>query len=94
MSNRILFCVSLHLTPPRPGPGPDCRYDLTENDLFAIWASDGVWEFLQNEDVAKILATHTPNWDAAIGAVIEVRHAALSEKRTSTIPHKSRIIFI
>ena len=53
-------------------PSPRDRYDLTENDLFAIWASDGVWEFLQNEDVAKILATHTPNWDAAIGAVIEV----------------------
>lgn len=47
------------------------EYDLTENDLFAIWASDGVWEFLQNEDVAKMLATHAPNWDAAINTVID-----------------------
>jgi hypothetical protein len=78
-NSRSSVCVSFsshYLFPPNPLSDRSCvlrdRYDLTENDLFAIWASDGVWEFLQNEDVAKILATHTPNWDAAIGAVIEV----------------------
>ena len=29
-------------------------YDISEDDRFLIIASDGVWEFLSNEDVARI----------------------------------------
>ena len=29
--------------------------DLDSNDKFIVFASDGVWEFLSNEDVAQIV---------------------------------------
>lgn len=52
------------------------EYDITDNDLFAVWASDGVWEFLSNEQVAKIVHSQAPNsaganWEAAVNALIE-----------------------
>jgi serine/threonine protein phosphatase PrpC len=31
------------------------RFELVPSDKFIIIASDGVWEFLSNEDVAKIV---------------------------------------
>ena len=31
------------------------RFELSPDDKFIIIASDGVWEFLSNEDVAKIV---------------------------------------
>jgi serine/threonine protein phosphatase PrpC len=31
------------------------RFELTPEDKFIIIASDGVWEFLSNEDIAKIV---------------------------------------
>jgi serine/threonine protein phosphatase PrpC len=31
------------------------KFELTPQDKFIIIASDGVWEFLSNEDVAKIV---------------------------------------
>ena len=31
------------------------EYELTKDDKFVVLASDGVWEFLQNMDVAKII---------------------------------------
>jgi serine/threonine protein phosphatase PrpC len=31
------------------------RFELKPDDKFIIIASDGVWEFLSNEDVAKIV---------------------------------------
>jgi len=31
------------------------EFTLNLNDRFIVIASDGVWEFLQNEDVAKIV---------------------------------------
>lgn len=35
---------------------PELReVDLTPDDKVVILASDGVWEFLENEDVAKIV---------------------------------------
>ena len=36
-------------------PEPEINiYDISEQDRFIIIASDGVWEFLSNEDVAKL----------------------------------------
>jgi len=38
-------------------PDPEINiYDVHEDDRFMVIASDGVWEFLSNEDVAKIVA--------------------------------------
>jgi serine/threonine protein phosphatase PrpC len=35
---------------------PECgEFDLTPNDKFIVLASDGIWEFLKNIDVAKII---------------------------------------
>merc|ERR1712130_620181 len=31
------------------------KFDITKDDLFAVWASDGVWEFLSNNDVLSII---------------------------------------
>eukprot|EP00455_Lapot_gusevi_P001767 TRINITY_DN1067_c0_g1_i4.p1 TRINITY_DN1067_c0_g1~~TRINITY_DN1067_c0_g1_i4.p1 ORF type:complete len:369 (+),score=95.26 TRINITY_DN1067_c0_g1_i4:128-1234(+) len=47
------------------------EYELGPNDLFAIWASDGIWEFLSNEQVARIVHSHAPNWESAINVLIE-----------------------
>lgn len=33
------------------------EYDIQTNDLF-IWASDGVWEFLESEAVMKLMTPH------------------------------------
>lgn len=30
-------------------------HEITDNDLFAIWASDGVWEFLENRQAVNII---------------------------------------
>lgn len=36
-------------------PDPEIlEYEITPDDLFLVIASDGVWEFMPNEEVAKI----------------------------------------
>jgi serine/threonine protein phosphatase PrpC len=30
--------------------------DITAADAFAIWASDGVWEFIESQQAANIVA--------------------------------------
>ena len=36
-------------------PNPEMlEYEITPDDLFMVIASDGVWEFMPNEEVAKI----------------------------------------
>ena len=56
------------------------EYEFTDDDLFALWASDGVWEFLSNEDVAKIVVNHAPNWDNAVSAVIDAANMRWKEE--------------
>ena len=35
---------------------PECtEYELQVGDKFVVLASDGVWEFMRNEEVAKII---------------------------------------
>ena len=29
--------------------------NMSEGDLFIVLASDGVWEFMENEDVSKLI---------------------------------------
>ena len=36
-------------------PEPEIlEYEISQDDLFLILASDGIWEFMPNEEVAKI----------------------------------------
>jgi serine/threonine protein phosphatase PrpC len=45
-------------------------HDLIPRDTFALFASDGVWEFLTNEQVAALLWTHRHNPAQAIHHII------------------------
>ena len=48
------------------------KFELTQDDKFIIVASDGVWEFLENEKVAEIVwpyfVKHSP--EAAGNALV------------------------
>ena len=48
------------------------KYELTQDDKFIIVASDGIWEFLENEQVAEIIwpffVKHSP--EAAGNALV------------------------
>jgi len=46
------------------------QYRITNNDLFAIWASDGVWEFVSNEDAVATVAQQLPNLGDATRALV------------------------
>ena len=47
--------------------------DLSKDDKFIVLASDGVWEFLTNEDVAQIVLPffHQKNAEKAAEAVVK-----------------------
>ena len=61
------------------------KYELTQDDKFIIVASDGIWEFLENEQVAEIIwpffVKHSP--EAAGNAL--VRAAAQKWKENDTV---------
>lgn len=61
------------------------KYELTQDDKFIIVASDGIWEFLENEQVAEIVwpyfVKHSP--EAAGNAL--VRAAAQKWKENDTV---------
>jgi len=52
------------------------QYDLTDADLFAVWASDGVWEFISNKEAVEIVQKNGSDLDKAAAALI-----AESERR-------------
>lgn len=60
-------------------------YELTQDDKFIVIASDGIWEFLENEHVAEIIwpffVKHSP--EAAGNAL--VRAAAQKWKENDTV---------
>jgi serine/threonine protein phosphatase PrpC len=55
--------------------------DLQKDDKFIVLASDGVWEFLDNEDVAKIVAPFFEVKNAEKAAEALVRESYLRWKR-------------
>lgn len=61
------------------------KYELNKEDKFIVIASDGVWEFLENEEVADIVwpffVKHSP--EAAGNAL--VRAAAKKWKENDTV---------
>lgn len=47
------------------------EHQLQGNDIFAVWASDGVWEFVSNAEACAIIWKHRDDYDAAAIALIE-----------------------
>jgi serine/threonine protein phosphatase PrpC len=48
------------------------QYRISRNDLFVVWASDGVWEFVSNEDAVATVAQHLPNLGDATRALVSL----------------------
>jgi serine/threonine protein phosphatase PrpC len=42
------------------------KHELQENDIFAVWASDGVWEFISSKEAIDIVWKHKDNFDVAV----------------------------
>lgn len=55
--------------------------DLGKDDKFIVLASDGVWEFLQNEDIAAIVKPFFDTKNAEKAAEAVVRESYLRWKR-------------
>ena len=55
--------------------------DLCPDDRFIVLASDGVWEFLSNEDVAKIVMPYFECKNAEKAAEAVVRESYLKWKQ-------------
>lgn len=54
--------------------------DLSKDDKFIVLASDGVWEFLSNEDVAQIVLPFFEKRNAEGAAEALVRESYLKWK--------------
>ena len=55
--------------------------DLSKDDKFIVIASDGVWEFMNNDDVAKIVKPFFETKNAEKAAEAVVRESYLRWKR-------------
>ena len=55
--------------------------DLQKDDKFIVLASDGVWEFLDNEDIAKIVVPFFEAKNAEKAAEAVVRASYISWKK-------------
>lgn len=42
-----------------------------DNDIMVVWASDGVWEFISNEEAAELLWKHRANLNEAANALAD-----------------------
>ena len=70
--------------------------NLLEGDHFLILASDGVWEFISNEEVAEIIMPHFQNNSAekAAEAIIKEAIKRWQEEDTSIDDITCIIIFL
>ena len=55
--------------------------DLCKDDKFIVIASDGVWEFISNEEIAKIVTPFFESKNAEKAAEAVVRESYLRWKR-------------
>ena len=55
--------------------------DLCKDDKFIVIASDGVWEFIQNEEIAQIVKPFFENKNAEKAAEAVVRESYLRWKK-------------
>lgn len=56
------------------------RHEITAKDHFIIWASDGVWEFLSNEQVIHVVNSQIHDLDAAASSLIQAAHERWSKE--------------
>ena len=59
--------------------------NLTEQDKFIIIASDGVWEFLTNDEVVNIIMPHYQNNSAEKAAESLIREALKRWKQEENV---------
>ncbi len=50
------------------------EHKITKKDLFAVWASDGVWEFVSNEDACATIVRHIDSLPDAARALVSLSH--------------------
>ena len=46
-------------------------HDITSEDIFCVWASDGVWEFLSNQQVCSIVWKYQQDLNEAATQLVE-----------------------
>ena len=61
------------------------RFELSYEDRFIVLGSDGVWEFLSNEEVAKIVWPYYINNSPEQAGNAIVRAAATKWKQNDTV---------
>mmetsp|Transcript_11497 Transcript_11497/g.28314 ORF Transcript_11497/g.28314 Transcript_11497/m.28314 type:complete len:349 (-) Transcript_11497:149-1195(-) len=50
---------------------PDIQvHEIHSTDKFAVWASDGVWDFISNKEVAMICQANAPDMDGAAATIV------------------------
>ena len=67
---------------------PECvEVSLTKDDRMVVLASDGVWEFMSNEEVAGIVYPfyHKGNAEKASEALVKSASAKWKSRETQTI---------
>jgi serine/threonine protein phosphatase PrpC len=47
------------------------KYEIQPEDMYIVWASDGVWEFLSNQQVAHMMLEYSDDLQAALHKIIE-----------------------
>jgi len=46
-------------------------HDIEDNDIFAVWATDGVWEFISSQEALNLIWEHRDNLNEAANRLIE-----------------------
>jgi serine/threonine protein phosphatase PrpC len=60
---------------------PEIRqYQLTERDQFAIWASDGIWEFISNQEAVNMVYKYQDDLATAAKELVEEAHKRWSRE--------------
>lgn len=71
---------------------PDvCQYDLTPEDEFLVLASDGVWEFLTNEQAVQIVSACS-NPETASKKLVDKAHGRWIAEEAGVIDDISVVV--
>ncbi len=78
-------------------PEPEIfEHEVTEDDQYLVIASDGVWEFLPNEEVAKITLPFYQKSapEAAANALVKEAYKKWKQVSSPNHPLKSNVTFL